>query len=446
MEVGEFFATLLTPVLITGGMFIAYVFAKILNSLNKFKQKKNTVKEILNIKYKFSSEVFWESILDTALLGFIVTGLSLLASALMILGLQADGVEASAPAILLLGMTISLWTDTLTNLKSDANLSNEEYDAVKKSYEDSKIEDKVKEQLTEFFIGTTDAPADYAVQKAEDEVKNDDIKNTEGGRGQQYSVNIANYDAFRNNVLGKGFDIDGYYGWQCWDGAALLWQQIGKTLSTGGTGAAKGCWTNARDINAGTDFTLVTNVRDVKRGDVVVYGGGQWGHIGFADADYNGGTWISTLGQNQGGNPGPNGGSSFNVTNVAANNFLGAFRFKRWIQTPAPAPKPQSTKSVDELAQEVIDGKWGNNPERQKALEAAGYDYNAVQKKVNQICNKAPQPTKDNTYTVRSGDSLWNIAVYVYGNGARWTEIYNKNKDVIGSNPNLIRPGMVLKV
>ena len=139
MEVGEFFATLLTPVLITGGMFLAYVFAKILNSLNKFKQKKNTVKEILNIKYKFSSEVFWESILDTALLGFIVMGLSLLASVLMIVGLQADGIEASAPAILLLGMTVSLWTDTLTNLKSDANLSNEEYDIVKKAYDDSLI-------------------------------------------------------------------------------------------------------------------------------------------------------------------------------------------------------------------------------------------------------------------------------------------------------------------
>lgn len=435
---------LVTPVLVTGGAFLAFVFAKILYSLNRFQQKKNTVEEILKIKYVFSGQAFWESIIDTIITGFVMTGLSLLASVLMIAGFGADEISASSPAILLIGMTISLWTQTLTSLKSNGNLSDEEYDKVKAEYKESQIEDRVEKLVQDFIIGTTDAPADYAIEKAEQEQKDNTIKEVEGGRGQQYSVNISNYDSFRAAVINKGFDIDGYYGWQCWDGAALLWQQIGKTLSTGGTGAAKGCWTHARDINAGTDFTLVTNVRDVKRGDVVVYGGGQWGHIGFADADYNGGSWISTLGQNQGGSAGPNGGAAFNIANVSANNFLGAFRFKRWISTPAPTPKPQPTKSVDEIAQEVIDGKWGNNPERQKALEAAGYDYNAVQKKVNQICNKAQSTNK--TYTVKAGDSLWKIAVYVYGDGARWTELYNKNKNVIGPNPNLIRPGQVLTI
>lgn len=42
-------------------------------------------------------------------------------------------------------------------------------------------------------------------------------------------------------------------------------------------------------------------------------------------------------------------------------------------------------KSVDELAREVLQGKWGNSAERKKRLEAAGYDYTAVQKKVNQL-------------------------------------------------------------
>lgn len=42
-------------------------------------------------------------------------------------------------------------------------------------------------------------------------------------------------------------------------------------------------------------------------------------------------------------------------------------------------------KSVDELAREVLQGKWGNDAERKKRLEAAGYDYAAVQKKVNQL-------------------------------------------------------------
>lgn len=42
-------------------------------------------------------------------------------------------------------------------------------------------------------------------------------------------------------------------------------------------------------------------------------------------------------------------------------------------------------KSIDELAREVLQGKWGNGAERKKRLEAAGYDYAAVQKKVNQL-------------------------------------------------------------
>lgn len=44
-----------------------------------------------------------------------------------------------------------------------------------------------------------------------------------------------------------------------------------------------------------------------------------------------------------------------------------------------------ATKSVTEIAKEVIAGKWGNGSERKKKLTAAGYDYDAVQKKVNQL-------------------------------------------------------------
>lgn len=42
-------------------------------------------------------------------------------------------------------------------------------------------------------------------------------------------------------------------------------------------------------------------------------------------------------------------------------------------------------KTVDELAKEVIAGKWGTGDSRKSALEKAGYNYNAVQKKVNEI-------------------------------------------------------------
>ena len=65
---------------------------------------------------------------------------------------------------------------------------------------------------------------------------------------------------------------------------------------------------------------------------------------------------------------------------------------------PAPVPTPTPNKTVDQVAQEVINGAWGNNPARREALEAAGYDYNAIQARVNEICGgsvtPAPTPSK----------------------------------------------------
>ena len=47
--------------------------------------------------------------------------------------------------------------------------------------------------------------------------------------------------------------------------------------------------------------------------------------------------------------------------------------------------RTSSTKTVDELAKEVIQGKWGNGAERKEKLTAAGYDYAKVQKRVNDV-------------------------------------------------------------
>ena len=47
--------------------------------------------------------------------------------------------------------------------------------------------------------------------------------------------------------------------------------------------------------------------------------------------------------------------------------------------------KKSSKKSIDAIAKEVIAGKWGNGDERKKKLTAAGYDYDAVQKRVNEL-------------------------------------------------------------
>lgn len=58
----------------------------------------------------------------------------------------------------------------------------------------------------------------------------------------------------------------------------------------------------------------------------------------------------------------------------------------------------------------------------------------------------SPAPAASQTYTVVRGDCLWNIAKRFYGNGAKYTVIYDANRGVIGGNPNLIYSGQVLTI
>lgn len=73
-------------------------------------------------------------------------------------------------------------------------------------------------------------------------------------------------------------------------------------------------------------------------------------------------------------------GSRYNAVQAIVNQKLNGS-----YSAPAPAKK-----SVEEVAKEVIAGKWGNGTDRIKALESAGYNYSEVQNKVNQILAGAP--------------------------------------------------------
>lgn len=47
--------------------------------------------------------------------------------------------------------------------------------------------------------------------------------------------------------------------------------------------------------------------------------------------------------------------------------------------------KPDTKKSVTDIAKEVIAGEWGNGDARKQKLQAAGYNYSEVQSKVNEL-------------------------------------------------------------
>ena len=57
----------------------------------------------------------------------------------------------------------------------------------------------------------------------------------------------------------------------------------------------------------------------------------------------------------------------------------------------------------------------------------------------------SPEPKQNTTYTVKKGDCLWNIAKAIYGDGSKYTKIYEANKDKI-TNPNLIYVDQVFTI
>ena len=101
----------------------------------------------------------------------------------------------------------------------------------------------------------------------------------------------------------------------------------------------------------------------------------------------------------------------------------------------------QPAKSVDEVAREVIRGEWGNGSDRRQRLEAAGYDYDAVQNRVNELLNSkeeterpaeptpaepvepAPEPEQPST------DKLYRVQVGAFANRENAEKMLQRLKD-----------------
>lgn len=85
-----------------------------------------------------------------------------------------------------------------------------------------------------------------------------------------------------------------------------------------------------------------------------------------------------------------------------------------------------------------------------KLKQSKDYGTKTCKVSKNKVSTKKKRKSKntknnDSTYKVKKGDCLWTIAKKLYGNGSKYTVIYNANKDKI-KNPNLIYPGQVLTI
>jgi hypothetical protein len=229
----------------------------------------------------------------------------------------------------------------------------------------------------------------------------------------KYTVDISSYDTFRAATFGKQFDIDNAYGNQCWDGAALLWQQLGRSLSAGGTGAAYGTFAveTARKTNAGSDFEIITDIKQIKRGDIIVYGQtlGKYGHIGFADEDYPTAAKINTFGENQGGTDGKGTASAFSVKSYSKTAIIGAFRFKKWSgAVPSPTTPTQNNESenifmdLSKIVVKVVTAKEAYNYRQTPTTSGA---------KIGTITKGSVVTVLDGTETAANG-YVWNVVIY----------------------------------
>ena len=110
---------------------------------------------------------------------------------------------------------------------------------------------------------------------------------------------------------------------------------------------------------------------------------------------------------------------------IGTNEFVAAQMgneiYVKRITTTKPTP---AKKSIDTVAKEVIDGKWGNGSERKSRLEKAGYNYTTVQNKVNALLGISGGSTKrtgkwrfDTAVKIRSGPSTSHAQVGLYKAG-----------------------------
>lgn len=148
---------------------------------------------------------------------------------------------------------------------------------------------------------------------------------------------FTSYDAFIASTNGQQIGTG-----ECWDYINLLWTHLGSRYWTyppsdpsATNHGVKWGWlnTDARSANTITHLIQIVNLSDVKRGDIVITSGGEFGHAGFADEDYNGSGYLQLYSQNY------NGRRIVAKDNNDMSTFAGAWRYDEWNDTP-PGPLP----------------------------------------------------------------------------------------------------------
>ena len=147
---------------------------------------------------------------------------------------------------------------------------------------------------------------------------------------------MSKYEEFKAMTKGKGYDVDGYYGNQCWDGYAKYCQHLGVPVThCQPSGFVKSIWEMRKTNGILKSFD---EVEKLQPGDVVIFKehpATPLSHVALFDHDAGGGYgWF--YGQNQGGYNG-----AFNMVKLPyAATYKTAFRLKDPVKKDEPKKDP----------------------------------------------------------------------------------------------------------
>ena len=234
------------------------------------------------------------------------------------------------------------------------------------------------------------------------------------------------YQEFKNMVLGKAFDVDGWYGAQCWDGYAYYMQYLAlKPAWCTTTGYVQDIYTNMDSNGMKEQCDLVY---DLQAGDIVVFPRNSvtpLSHVAIFDSDAGNGNG-NFLGQNQTSSDAS--GSAFSIAQLPYSaTYHYAFRPKilaqqQAEQNPKPQPEQKPVKVKDETAtfESLVNG-------------LAVRDFPSTKSELSHrvsALNKGDRVTYDSVY--ECDDKRW-ISYVGYSGKRRYVCIRDyKNGDVYG--------------
>lgn len=309
----------------------------------------------------------------------------------------------------LISIIIIVIVGGVTGATVNINIENDKYNA-DIEYAEETVPAVVEDDMGEIIeVNELDGEEIPTVEEVDGGLFEDEITGLSATEGEyeDLGATVETFDtstpeAFKNATLGLCVRANNRFGSQCVSLArSYWWSYANRDVSTCGTGMAKGMM-NCADQNAGNDFIVYwADSKDkIQSGDWLVFDGGQYGHVGMALGPVVNG-YVALLGENQGGKACEGGGAATNIINISIKNLIGFYRPKAYIK-PEPKPTP------------------------------------------------APQPAKDDTYTVKKGDTLGGIArklgwyngKKLFGNDGYAQALADYNGI---ANRGLIYPGQVIK-